>query len=376
MLTAMSRGSRTTCRQRVPGSTAARARPPASLRAVQVRPLQADRLGPGQLRERAPGTAHRRERLAQEPRAVVLADAADRGVRVQHLLDERGAAAGQGDHHGEVPDRLRLRREPAAAREQLALRAHRREEALEIEGHPGRGMRAARQVERLAVAAGAVEHPHGLESGDAPHGGRARGIRHAAQGRDRRIGVGLRAGARRVQREPLVLRPRAGLANLIAQLVRAARDEERVAERHPGLERERAAAVGDRAQARHGRVHPRELLVGVSAQEGRALVARGDALRRLQVHGRRVDAPELHVGARAREPRVHVAPRPRAQRVRGAQGLVRAAGREQALDLRRCAGIVVRHARRVAALSAPPPAALRPGPRPRASSPRRRRRGR
>ena len=182
--------------------------------------------------------------------ACVLADAADRRVAVEHLLEQRGSRSRQRTDHHHALDLRREGRDPAAfllgPRELLVDRA---KHALEVEVAVGRGAHLAREVKRAAILACAVEQRHAFETRLAPKRERPAAAEQRLQRRRARKRVVRRDAPRLVQGGAGILPPRARALQELAPLVAAPAVIEDVEEHEKRLVRLRGLRERVRAQA-------------------------------------------------------------------------------------------------------------------------------
>ena len=315
--------------------------------------------------------AERHEFAAERLDSLVLADAADRRMPVEHLLEERGARAGESDHERDAVERLRARRDPPRAGGDLGgLLARPLQEPLEIEAGSRVRMHARGEVERLAVAACLVEQADRLEAGRSPQ------HRAAGRGRDRRERLDrLRRlapckRARLHQRSARIARPRAARLEEPVELVAPMREPVDLREGDRRLERLWCARRRDTAQSIDGALDPAEPLLDHALQQVCLRIVGGELQRRVEVGVGFDELPEVQIGASAAKPRGETATGLGDHRVGRLHGAREVAVREQALEFgwswragghgvvgeRRAVGGRIRAVREVGARkSAPPP---------------------
>ena len=299
--------------------------------AVEVCALHRGRGGLLDESDAARPCAERDERLAEGVDSLILADAADRGMAVEHLLEERGAGAGESDDQRDAVHGICARGDPLCACACLrGVLARRLQEALEVEARRGLGVEAGREVERLAMAARLVEQADGVEAGDAAQDG-TRGAR--GDGRERRDGAGRVVGRREPrahERGARVGGPRAARREESREFIAPVREPIDLCERDRGLECLRCARGRHAREPGDGAVDSAEALLDHSAEELRLRIIRSEPERRIEVgrcrralgHARRIRAED----SGGRDGRDDTSSAPNAHRPRVGGGGVKSVG--------------------------------------------------
>ena len=199
------------------------ARASARERAGEVLRRDALRVGFGQVAQLGRPKPEADQRFVDRKRTFVLADAADLRMAVEHLLEQRRAAAGHSHDKRGARGLRALGREPRAALlDQSHLLGHVGLDGADIERRRRLAVHEARELERLAVLAVCVEHAHRLEARDPLEQRAARAARGGLELRHRRGAVTPHRRTRGEHRSALVLGPASALVDERVELVLAA----------------------------------------------------------------------------------------------------------------------------------------------------------
>ena len=248
------------------------------------------------------------QRVAQGDDALAFADSCHLRMTVEHLLEERGAAARHAHDEGEPLHRRHARREPRAAPgKELALEVDVGGESAEVERRGLELLQVRGQVEGAAVLAAGVEVLHSLESGVAAHGVVTGRAGDGLEVRDGAFAIVLGAHARGHDAAADVAEPRAALLHQRAHLGALAGAVQDVRQEHLRIERVGGLAVDECTQPLGRLLAASEVMVHHGPRERDARIADDGLLCARERFLRHAQAVHADGAARHREPRVAVA---------------------------------------------------------------------
>jgi len=256
------------------------------------------------------------------------------GMAVEHLLEERRAAAREGHDHRESRDgRCGGLDAGGALQDGLALGLDVRADRRQVELAAGRAVQAGRQVERLPEPAGAVEQHHRLESDDAAQFHRGISVDDLEQHGDGRGHVALRQHLRPKRHRARVREPCAATVDELGELVAATGPVQDARQHQRCILRLRAAEVDQPPDERDRLVRAVHLVQRHGVHDDRAAVGGREAERLREVGFRLRQATQPEPSVAAGDPDRRIPPVQRHEPGRDFLGTLGLAGRDEPLDL-------------------------------------------
>ena len=187
---------------------------------------------------------------------------------IEHLLEERGAAARHAHDERDALHRRRTWLEPArAAAHEVKLLLGVGDHPVDVEGGSCGGVQVERQVERAAVLAVGIQEADGIEARDPAHQGGAVAAGKLLEAGDGARAVGVKADAGGEDRGAWVLRPIPTFRHQRLQLIAAVGAVQHLGERQHRVRRVGSALAHQHPEAIDGRRTAPKAVVDDGAQE-------------------------------------------------------------------------------------------------------------